>query len=112
MIPGLGRSPGEGNGNLFQYSRLENLMGRGAWWAIVHGVAELDMTNQLTHTRIEGFPNGASGKEPPAKAGGMRRGFDPWVKKVPWRRAWQLTSVFFSIPRRDEPVRLQSIESQ
>ena len=31
-IPGLGRSPGEGNGNLLQYSCLENSMDRGAWW--------------------------------------------------------------------------------
>ena len=40
LIPGLGRSPGEGNGNLLQYSCLENLMDRGAWWAAVHGVAK------------------------------------------------------------------------
>jgi len=32
-IPGLGRSPGEGNGNPLQYSCLENPMDRGAWWA-------------------------------------------------------------------------------
>ena len=38
-IPGLGRSPGEGNGNPFQYPCLENLMDRGAWRAAVHGVA-------------------------------------------------------------------------
>ena len=38
LIPGLGRSPGEGNGNLLQYSCLENSMDRGACWAIVHGV--------------------------------------------------------------------------
>ena len=36
--PGSGRSPGEGNGYLLQYSWLENSMDRGAWWAIVHGV--------------------------------------------------------------------------
>ena len=36
-IPGLGRSPGEGNGNSFQYSCLENPMVRGAWQAVVHG---------------------------------------------------------------------------
>ena len=35
-IPGLGRSPGEGNGNRLQYSCLENPMDRGAWQAIVH----------------------------------------------------------------------------
>ena len=39
-IPGSGRSPGEENGNPFQYSCLGNPMGRGAWKAIVHGVAE------------------------------------------------------------------------
>ena len=39
-IPGLGRFPGEGNGNPLQYSCLENPMDRGAWWAIVHGVAK------------------------------------------------------------------------
>ena len=39
-IPGLGRSPGEGNGNPLQYSCLENFMDGGAWWAIVHGVAK------------------------------------------------------------------------
>ena len=37
-IPGLGRSPGEGNGYLLQYPCLENLMDRGTWWAAVHGV--------------------------------------------------------------------------
>ena len=37
-IPGLGRSPGEGDGNSLQYPRLENPMDRGACWAIVHGV--------------------------------------------------------------------------
>ena len=39
-IPGLGRSPGEGNRNPFPYSCLENPMDRGAWWATVHRVAE------------------------------------------------------------------------
>ena len=39
-IPGLGRSPGEGNGNPLQYSCLEISMDRGAWQATVHGVAK------------------------------------------------------------------------
>ena len=39
-IPGLGRSPGDGNGNPLQYSFLENSMNRGDWWATVHGVAK------------------------------------------------------------------------
>ena len=37
-ITGLGRSPGEGNGNPLQYSCLGNPMDRGAWWATVQGV--------------------------------------------------------------------------
>ena len=40
LIPGLGRSPGEGNGNALQYSFLENPMGREAWKATVHRVAK------------------------------------------------------------------------
>ena len=39
-IPGLGRSPGEGNDNSLQYSCLENFMDRGACWATVHGVTK------------------------------------------------------------------------
>ena len=43
LIPGLGRSPGEGNSNPFQYSCLGNIMDKGAWWAIVPEVGkELD----------------------------------------------------------------------
>ena len=47
-IPRLGRSPGEGNGNLLQYSCLENPMDGGAWWATVHGVAK-------SRTRLSDF---------------------------------------------------------
>ena len=43
-IPASGRSPGEGHGNSLWYSRLENPMDRGAWQAMVHGVAESDRT--------------------------------------------------------------------
>ena len=43
-IPGLGRSPGEGNGKALQHSCLENPTDRGAWGATVHGAAELDVT--------------------------------------------------------------------
>ena len=40
LIPGSGRSPGEGNGNPLQYSCLENPMDGGAWWSTVHGVTK------------------------------------------------------------------------
>ena len=45
---GLGRSPGQGNGNPLQCSRLENSMDRGAWWATVHGVTK-------SRTRLNNF---------------------------------------------------------
>ena len=47
-IPGLGRSAGGGHGSPLRYSRLENPQERGTWRAIVHGVAELDTTEQLS----------------------------------------------------------------
>ena len=47
-VPGLGRSPGEGNGNPLQYACLENPMDGGAWWARVHGVAK-------SQTRLSNF---------------------------------------------------------
>ena len=47
-IPGLGKSPGEGNGNPLQYSCLENPMDGRAWWATVHGVA-------MSQTRLSDF---------------------------------------------------------
>ena len=40
LIPGLGRSPEEGNGNPLQYACLEKSMDRGGWWATVHGVTK------------------------------------------------------------------------
>ena len=48
LIPGSGRSSGEGNSSLFQYSCLENPMDGGAWQATVHGITESDTTEPLT----------------------------------------------------------------
>ena len=65
-IPGLGRSPGGGNGNPLQCSRLENSMDRQAWRIIVHGVTESDVTEHTgtqahihlthSHTHIHRTP--------------------------------------------------------
>ena len=55
-VPGLDRSPREGNGNSLQYSCLGNPMDRGAWWANIHKVAKT-WTQLRTHAAWEGAPN-------------------------------------------------------
>ena len=58
-IPGSGISPGGGHGNPLQHSCLENPVDRAAWWATVHEVAELDMTEAAESTHSEAhFPMG------------------------------------------------------
>ena len=100
-IPGSGRSPGKGNGNPLHYSCLENPMDRGAWQAIVHGVARVG--HDLATKPLPPFSYWASQvallvKNPPATADRHKRlRFDPWVGKIPWRRTWQITLVL--LPR-------------
>ena len=55
-------------------------MDRGAWWAAVYGVAQ-------GRTRLKRFNSSSSSHH-------KRRGFDPWVGKIPWSRKWQPTPVF------------------
>ena len=66
LIPGSGRSPGEGHGNPLQYSCLENPMDRGAWQAAVHGVAQnrtqLKRLSTHQHGGSEVAPEGGAGK--------------------------------------------------
>ena len=86
MIPGLGRSPGEGNGNLLQCSFLENPVGKGAWQATIHGVAGVGynsatkppprhllvihpFSNSENFCYILGFPYSSVGKESTCNAG-------------------------------------------
>ena len=60
LIPGLGRSPGGGNGNPLWYSCLESSKDRGAWWSIVHGVAKSQIllsTAQEQHRNIVNHRN-------------------------------------------------------
>ena len=56
LIPGSGRSPGGGHGNLLHYSCLENPMNRGAWWATVYGVAK-------SQTRLKRLSTHARGQQ-------------------------------------------------
>ena len=52
LIPGLGRSPGEGNGNPLQYSHLGNSTDGGAWWATVHGSQRVGRGWATKHTHM------------------------------------------------------------
>ena len=53
LIPGLGKSPGVGNGNSLQHSCMENPMDRGAWWTTVHGIAESNIPEILSmHIKV------------------------------------------------------------
>ena len=55
-IPESGKFPGEGNSNTLQYSWLGNPMDRGAWWATVQWVSELDTTEVTEHAMFTCFP--------------------------------------------------------
>ena len=71
-------------------------MDRGAQRATVHGIAK-SQTQEATEQAQEffiGFPGGSVVKNLPAR----RQGFDPWVRKIPWRRKWQPTPVFLGNP--------------
>ena len=105
-IPGSGRSPRGRHGNPFQYSSQENSMDRGTRRATSSwGWKEMDTTEQLTLSTFQdwdsqlfrhlGFLGNASGKEPTCQCRRHKRcKFDPWVRKIPWSRAWQPTPVF------------------
>ena len=54
------------------------------------------------------FPSGSAVKNPPANAGDMRCRFHPWVRKIPWRRAWHPTPVF--LPRESHGQRSMRTE--
>ena len=70
LIPGLGRSPGGGQGNPLQYFCLENPMDRGAWWATVHEVTKRWIQlKRLSAYCSGGFPGSSLVKNLPANAG-------------------------------------------
>jgi len=100
---------GEGNGNPLQYSCLENPRDGGAWWAAIYGVAQsrtrLKRLSSLAAMGFIGLPWRLSGKESTCQC--RRHRVDSWVRKIPWRREWHPTPIFWKIPWTEEPGRLR-----
>ena len=98
-IPVLGRFPGEGNGNPFQYSCLGSPMNRRACMAINHGVSRVGnniVTKPLPLLATNKLPRWHSGKESACQCRRHKRQwFDPWIRKIPWSREGQHTPLFF-----------------
>ena len=86
LISGWGRSPGEGKGNPLQYSCLENSVDRGAWWATVRGVAELDTTERPTLTVPPTYSSMFPVQVDERKVLGV-------IRNGGWRRQWHPTLV-------------------
>ena len=94
LTPGLGRLE-KGIWYPLQYSFLDNPLDRGAWQATVYGMAKSWTWLSSYHFHVLGFPGGTSGKDLTCQCRRHKRcRFDPWVGKIPWRRAWQPTPGF------------------
>ena len=111
LIPGSGRSPGEGHGNPLQYSCLENPMTCRAWQAIVHRVAKSwTRLKRLSTCRAWGFPS--DGKESACNAGDP--GLIPGSGRFPLEKGMATHSSIFAwrIPLTEDTGGPQSLGSQ
>ena len=93
---------GEGNDNPLQCSCLENPRDGGAWWAAIYGVAQsqtpLKWLSSSSSSEFWGFPGSwafqvFSGERIHLLWRRYRQTWFPWVRKIPWKRAWQPTPV-------------------
>ena len=86
---------GEGNGNPLQCSCLENPRNGGAWWTAVYGVAQSQTwLKQVSSSSSSCIKETLWADYVRSYRKHMRRRFNPWLEKTPWRRAWQPTPVF------------------
>ena len=112
-IPGSGRSPGEGNGNPLQYSWLENLMDRGAWWATVYGVTK--SRTWLSDFTFKLWSRASLVAQRLKRLPGM---WETWVRSLGWEdplekeMATHSSTLAWRTPRREEAGRLQSMGLQ
>ena len=93
-IPGLGRFPGGGHGNLPQYSCLEKSMNRETWQATVHRVSKSLTFSMLTKIHIERYRWLWQLRWERICLQRKRPGISPWVRKIFWRMKWQPIPVF------------------
>ena len=100
LIPGLGRSSGEGNGNPLQYARVENPMAREAWWATAHSVTKSQIWLRWLSTYV--FPGGSMVKNLLSNPMLVRY----WVGKIPWKGGYPCQ--YSCLENSMEPGRLQS----
>ena len=119
-IPGLVKSPGEGNGNPFQYSCLGNPMDRGAWGATVHGVTKSQTRLSAWHFHciymcacvcvcMYGLPWWLSGKESTCQC--RRCGFDPGLEDPLEKEMATHSSILaWEIPWTEEPGGLHTVQ--
>ena len=89
-IPGLGRYPGEGNGNSPQYSCLENSMDGGAWWATLHGVAK-------SRTWLRNFTLFLSFFSLKSYQKAILLALKEDSKQMQWWFGWQIQGIFSSL---------------
>ena len=115
VSPGLGRSPGRGNGNPLQYTCLENPMDRGTWRATVHGVTKCQtlLKRLSTHTHHGSMARTRFGAEShaPDSCSGLNSDptHYPWIpdphhKVVQTRRLWGAQHTFIPIARKRNQV--------
>ena len=72
LIPRWGRSPGRGNGNLLQYSCLENSLDRGTWWSTVRGITKDSDTTKQLNTHANALTGINPSLKPPFLKGGAK----------------------------------------
>ena len=112
-ITGSGRSPGGGNGNSFQYSGLENAMGRGAWRATVHGAAK-SRTRLTLSFHFFTFADGETNSQRALRSCSRQDGSEKISRYVILEKGTAIHSSFLAwrIPWAEEPGGLQSTGSQ
>ena len=116
LMPGLGRSPGEGNGNPLQYPCLEKLTDRGAWWAAVQGSQRVGHNQAINPNSyleyIRGFIGSSADKKKSTCSAGDPSSIPGSGRSLEKEMATHSSVLAWRIPRTEEHGGLQSMGSQ